>query len=153
MVADGGTGAVGLYDPNGSGGLAYQLISASRAGSNYLGGAMQFSSRSINGVLGEECGLVTSEGAFRIPEPGTVLSVERNGGGPLQAAGAIALRSVPETSPDLNQDGCVDGGDLSLLLSYFGQPTGSFPRADLDLNGIIDGADLSTLLGGWTGCP
>ena len=153
MVADGGTGAVGLYDPNGSGGLAYQLISASRAGSNYLGGAIQFSSRSINGVLGEEFGLVTSEGAFRIPEPGTVLSVERNGGGPLQAAGAIALRSVPETSPDLNQDGCVDGGDLSLLLSYFGQPTGSFPRADLDLNGIIDGADLSTLLGGWTGCP
>ncbi len=48
---------------------------------------------------------------------------------------------------DLTGDGDVDGGDLGILLGYWG---GS-GAADLDESGTIDAADLAILLGAWTG--
>lgn len=48
---------------------------------------------------------------------------------------------------DLNDDGAVDGADLSILLALWGR-CGGCP-ADLDGNGEVDAADLATLLGSW----
>lgn len=48
---------------------------------------------------------------------------------------------------DFNQDGVVDGFDLTVLLSEWGS-MGSF--ADLTEDGIVDGADLTVLLAAWT---
>lgn len=54
---------------------------------------------------------------------------------------------APEpATPDLNQDGRVDGGDLTLLLAEWnvvGSPW------DLDGDDVITGKDLVLLLGGW----
>ena len=49
--------------------------------------------------------------------------------------------------PDLNGDGAVNGGDLGLLLSAWGQ---SGP-GDLDGNGSVGGGDLGLLLAAWSG--
>lgn len=48
---------------------------------------------------------------------------------------------------DLDGDGSVNGSDLSILLSEWGNCC----QGDLDGNGIVDGADLSQLLSCWTG--
>jgi len=54
--------------------------------------------------------------------------------------------SAPPTDPeDLNGDGSVNGGDLSILLNNWG---GS-GAGDIDGNGTVDGADLAQLLGAW----
>tara|TARA_B100001059_G_scaffold207824_1_gene219630 strand:- start:52 stop:921 length:870 start_codon:yes stop_codon:yes gene_type:complete len=47
---------------------------------------------------------------------------------------------------DLNFDGTVDGADLTILLSFWGNPG----YADLDGSGIVDGADLAKLLASWS---
>ena len=51
---------------------------------------------------------------------------------------------------DVNDDDFVDGGDLSLVLGYWGSGN---PTYDLDENGLIDGADLAIVLGEWGLCP
>ena len=58
---------------------------------------------------------------------------------------------TPTTSlcpADLNQDGTVDGVDLTYLLGQWGGE-GS---ADLNGNGIVDGGDLTELLARWGSC-
>ena len=52
---------------------------------------------------------------------------------------------------DLNLDGCIDGADLSFLLSLWGLPNP--PIGDLDGDGVVDGLDLAVLLSGWAPCP
>ena len=56
--------------------------------------------------------------------------------------GRILKASLPG---DLNNDGMIDGADLTLLLGCWGGACG-------DINGdkITDGTDLSILLGGWS---
>lgn len=51
------------------------------------------------------------------------------------------------SSPDLNNDGHVDGADLGILLGQWGGP-GS---ADFNGDGVVNGADLGVMLGAWTG--
>jgi hypothetical protein len=51
---------------------------------------------------------------------------------------------------DVNDDGVVDGSDLSLVLGYWGTENAKY---DLDGNGLVDGADLTMVLGGWGDCP
>ena len=51
---------------------------------------------------------------------------------------------------DLDGNRIVDGADLGLLLSSWGNHGG---LADLDRNGIVDGADLGQLLSSWGPCP
>lgn len=56
----------------------------------------------------------------------------------------------PGTCPaDLDQDGTVDGADLTRLLGAWGTDDDS---ADLDGDGAVDGADLTIVLGAWGGC-
>jgi len=50
---------------------------------------------------------------------------------------------------DLNGDQTVDGADLTLLLSAWGQGN---TDVDLDQNGLVNGADLTILLSFWGGC-
>ncbi len=52
---------------------------------------------------------------------------------------------------DLDHDGSVGGGDLTILLGAWGTNCLGC-QADLDDNGVIDGADLTLLLGEWGGC-
>jgi len=47
---------------------------------------------------------------------------------------------------DLNNDGIVDGADLGILLSNWGNPG----LGDLNDDGIVDGADLGILLSNWS---
>ena len=51
---------------------------------------------------------------------------------------------------DLNLDGCIDGGDLGLLISLWGLPNP--PIGDLNGDNMIDGADLGLFLSGWGDC-
>lgn len=48
---------------------------------------------------------------------------------------------------DLNDDGVVNGADLSIMLGDWGLPGGP---ADLNQDDVVNGADLSILLGNWT---
>jgi hypothetical protein len=60
--------------------------------------------------------------------------------------------SVCNCPPDLDEDGFVDGSDLSMLLSHWGACTSNHCPGDLDDNGIVDGADLGIFLGHWGTC-
>jgi hypothetical protein len=50
---------------------------------------------------------------------------------------------------DIDQNGTVNGGDLSLLLNMWGSDD---PSGDLDGNGIVGGSDLSLILTSWLAC-
>lgn len=50
---------------------------------------------------------------------------------------------------DLSGDGVVDGGDLGLLLTNWGQSG----QGDIDSDGTVDGADLGLILVAWGSCP
>jgi len=54
---------------------------------------------------------------------------------------------------DANADGAVDGIDLAIVLTRWGQPGAKFPEADCNDDGAIDGVDLSLVLGTWGACP
>ena len=62
---------------------------------------------------------------------------------------------VPDTCDlllgDLNLDGCIDGGDLGLLVAFWGFTNP--PIGDLNQDGFIDGADLGLILFYWAPCP
>jgi len=53
-------------------------------------------------------------------------------------------------SADLNGDNAVNGADLGILLSAWGQ---SEVPADLNGDGDVNGADLGALLAAWGNCP
>lgn len=52
-------------------------------------------------------------------------------------------------SADLNNDGCVNGADVGLILSVWQNTTA--PYGDINCDGIVDGADFGLVLSGW-GC-
>lgn len=54
---------------------------------------------------------------------------------------------------DLNEDGSTNGGDLGILLGFWGTGAEIFPPADINGNGLVDGNDLSLLLASWVHCP
>jgi hypothetical protein len=54
---------------------------------------------------------------------------------------------------DLNLNGIVDGGDLGVLLAFWGTVSPAFPRADINRDGLVNGADLGILLAFWGPCP
>ena len=54
---------------------------------------------------------------------------------------------------DLSGDGTVDGGDLGVLLAFWGTVSPAFPRADLNNDGVVNGADLGIMLSSWGPCP
>jgi len=61
----------------------------------------------------------------------------------------IVTFTPPSSNPaDINDDGAVNGLDLTVLLGAWGTST---PLADLDDSGLVDGLDLAQLLAAWTG--
>ena len=56
-----------------------------------------------------------------------------------------------DDDPDLNNDGCVNGADVGLILSVWSQTNA--PYGDLDCDGDVDGADFGLVLAGWSSCP
>ena len=54
---------------------------------------------------------------------------------------------------DLNLNGIVDGGDLGVLLAFWGPVSPAFPRADINRDGVVNGADLGIVLAFWGACP
>ena len=52
---------------------------------------------------------------------------------------------------DINDDGVVNGADISVLLGYWGQ-SGKNVVGDITGDGIVNGADLALLLGSWGPC-
>ena len=57
----------------------------------------------------------------------------------------------PPCLADLFVDGQVNGADLGIALSQWGQGKGAV--ADINRDGIVNGADLSILLSSWGACP
>ncbi len=53
---------------------------------------------------------------------------------------------TPPCAADTNGDGIINGADLSVLLSQFGQTVPVGTGADLNADGLVNGADLSVLL-------
>jgi hypothetical protein len=71
--------------------------------------------------------------------------------GPIDFAVGEFSISNGEQSPDLNDDGDVDGFDLALLLGAWGACPQRGPcPADLDGSGAVNGFDLATLLAAWS---
>ena len=64
----------------------------------------------------------------------------------VNADGTVGDASVPG---DLNDDGLVDGADLTIMLASWGPCPGCV--ADLNGDGVVAGADLALLLADWTG--
>lgn len=62
---------------------------------------------------------------------------------------AEALLATAQCPADLTADGVINGADLGMLLSAWGQGG----PADLNGDGIVNGADLGTLLSAWGACP
>ena len=52
---------------------------------------------------------------------------------------------------DVNNDGQVNGADISVLLGFWGL-NGKPVAADINKDGSVDGADLAQLLGSWGPC-
>ncbi len=71
----------------------------------------------------------------------------------LVSVGAYSVTMFSQGDPppvyapqDLNQDGSVNGADLSALLSAWGS---SGSNADIDGDGTVGGSDLASMLSGW----
>ncbi|MEY4117974.1 MAG: hypothetical protein RLZZ116_1302 [Planctomycetota bacterium] len=58
-----------------------------------------------------------------------------------------SLDSCERARGDLDLDGVVAGGDLTILLAAWGQSSNSI--ADIDGDGLVNGSDLTRLLAGW----
>ncbi len=66
------------------------------------------------------------------------------------AALSAAMQAMnPPCPADIDASGAVDGADLGVLLSAWGNAG----PADLDTSGVVDGADLGILLSAWGSCP
>jgi hypothetical protein len=55
-----------------------------------------------------------------------------------------------ECIADVFDDGFINGADLGILLSQWGQGEGA--EGDINRDGVVNGADLSILLGTWGPC-
>ena len=93
-----------------------------------------------------QCAQNTSEMEFEIV--GGTPYLLRVGGWENEAIGSGTLSIMAALSPsDLDANGQVNGSDLTILLSGWGQ---SGP-GDFNEDGIVDGQDLTLLLADWTG--
>jgi len=72
----------------------------------------------------------------------------------LEVSGSLEITGPPQPNcpADLNDDGFVNGDDLGILLSQWGECTGSC-SADFNGDGFVNGDDLGVLLAAWGACP
>jgi len=69
--------------------------------------------------------------------------------------GSFAITGVASTPPcpsDLNNDGLVNGADISVVLNVFGASGAGLP-ADLNGDGVVNGGDISFILNAFGPCP
>jgi hypothetical protein len=94
------------------------------------GGTLSGGAYSVSGTIGQhDAGAPLTAGAFSI------------------TGGFWAGASSPAAcAGDTNGDGLVNGADLSVLLSQFGQNVPAGTGADFNSSGSVNGADLSVLL-------
>jgi subtilisin family serine protease len=71
------------------------------------------------------------------------------GWGMIDAAKAVQAVAPQPCPADLNGDSIVDGNDLGIFLSLWGQ---SNSAADFNNDNFVDGIDLGILLNAWGGC-
>lgn len=64
----------------------------------------------------------------------------------------IWVECLGDCPGDFDDDGLVGGGDMGLLLGYWGNHA-LFPTGDLNGDQVLDAADLGLLLGYWGKCP
>jgi len=98
-------------------------------------------------TVGEEWTILTANavsGSFNAVEPCERIKVIYDADGVrIQYTGTLKIA-------DLNCDGVVNGADLGILLSSWGQCVdGALCPADLNGDGVVDGADLGILLSNW----
>ena len=72
--------------------------------------------------------------------------------GTFEDANENGVPDLCECDADINDDGVVNGADISVLLGYWGQ-SGKNVVGDITGDGIVNGADLAQLLGSWGECP
>jgi hypothetical protein len=60
-------------------------------------------------------------------------------------------QEIDQSRSDVNQDGIVDAGDLTILLSNFNLTVenANNERSDINEDGIVDAADLTLMLSNW----
>jgi hypothetical protein len=80
----------------------------------------------------------------------SVLSFNNSGNYAPKLEFIFDVETGPPCDGDINEDGVVDGSDLSQVLGYWGS---SSALHDLDGNGVVNGADLTIVLGNWGDCP
>ena len=69
-------------------------------------------------------------------------------------AGFSGMDSIRIIGPgDVNADGFIDGSDLSIIISHWGQSGLGWELGDLNGNGIVDGSDYSQVLSYWNPAP
>ncbi len=74
------------------------------------------------------------------------LYIVDHGGGIYKIVPATGEVTCPEPNPaDLNNDGIVNGADMTIVLSCWGTPC-----ADINDDGTTDGLDMTVLLSSWT---
>ena len=79
--------------------------------------------------------------------PGTVRKIVQNPAPADKNGNGVPDVCEPQSNPyDLDGDGTVGGGDLSILLNAWGQAGG---MADVDGSGTVDAADLTIILNNW----
>jgi hypothetical protein len=69
----------------------------------------------------------------------------------------INHNSIPDTCEcigDIYVDRIIDGGDLGVLLAYWGSTTSAAASiaCDLNVDGVVNGSDLGILLAYWGPC-
>ena len=83
--------------------------------------------------------------AVEVAIPWSMLPEELTSGGPIAVQDLFFLYNV--VPGDANNDGSVDGSDLSLLLTNWNSVGGAgWFNGDFNLDGCVDGSDLSILL-------
>ena len=103
----------------------------------------------LGGAYATEYGTSVSNSIFCGNTYGQFLGTYQDDGG-----NSFTEKCAPDCPADLNDDGVVNGADLSILLGEWG-PCPSPPDpcpADITGDGNVGGADLSILLGGWGPC-
>jgi len=54
---------------------------------------------------------------------------------------------------DIDENSGVDGVDLAIILTRWGQIPKDYPRADANGDGTVNGSDLTIVLNAWGACP
>ena len=81
---------------------------------------------------------------------GTLIDTNGNG---IPDCCEFGFPCFPDSCPaDLNNDGIVNGADISIMLGFWGL-NGKPVDADINGDGLVDGADLAMLLSSWGKCP